>query len=58
MKMVVAVGRITPNSSELTVIEGALAMAKKETPTVPSILTAQVEKPIPQTPPVIPPVKK
>jgi hypothetical protein len=58
MKMVVAVGRITPNSSELTVIEGVLAMAKKETPTVPSVLIEQVEKPIPVTPPVIPPVKK
>jgi hypothetical protein len=56
--MVVAVGRITPNSSELTVIEGVLAMAKKETPTVPSVLIEQVEKPIPVTPPVIPPVKK
>lgn len=33
-------------------------MSKPQTPTVPSILQEQVEKPIPATPPVIPPVKK
>jgi len=58
MKLVVLVGRITPTSTEITAIEGALSMSKPQTPTVPSILQEQVEKPIPATPPVIPPVKK
>lgn len=57
MKLVALVGKITPTSTEITAIEGALSMSKPQT-TVPSILQEQVEKPIPATPPVIPPVKK
>lgn len=34
-----------------------MSKEKKETPTVPSILQEQVEKPIPVTPPTIPPKK-
>lgn len=57
MKFVALVGKITPTSVEIVAVEGAL-MGKPQTPSVPSILTEQVEKPIPATPPVIPPVKK
>ena len=57
MKLVALVGKITPTSTEITAIEGALSMSKPQI-TVPSILQEQVEKPIPATPPVIPPVKK